>query len=559
MLPLLLIVSFSALPPGYEDEAWCPAGSCLRDVRLPVGTIGPHSQMVECYDPLADIVTDELWTGALTDTQAPADWVMVASNVNASFEPLRCAFEHMHGLPELPNQFETWVTCNILNKNYTTVIHEVYDQPGNRALFRRYNAEAGDQTTLYLYDLDAFFHINASGCQAGKMSELGNRSPMASSSHIHRIIGTHEIFGFATTGQREVYMGVVPVAGVPCDLWRSVQDGGPMGYSVVIDYYFSSPGWRWPSADASQVPVLLNVSGSYPIGSGQRHYFEHTYEFGHFTVGLNRYAHGRANHSFTVPRSAGECVGNVSSVPYDPGWGHGADSCEAPLAATNFVPYYSYGGSLAVSGTVGLAKASAGVTTVEYALDDIDPACSAGAGPEANSCGIHVHRGTSCQQDAGGHFFVGPTAADPWTSASYTASGDGSTAGQFTVAVGATTSDLSGRTLIVHGYNGERIACALIAMAVYTVSPTSDTSTASTVPVGVAVGLCFFFTLVGVVASCAFMSLVQPTQRRATTIVSTLDTGMRSYGRKAAGVSGQAAGVEAATISDENASHSARA
>ena len=129
----VVILSSAVLPPGFEDEAFCPVGACIRDIRRP-GTVGSRSASVECYDPTSDEVYDEVWTGSLSDTVVPPGWVKVASNLDASFSPLRCAHEHSHGLPELPNQFETWVTCNILNKNYTTVIHEVYDEPGNRAV-----------------------------------------------------------------------------------------------------------------------------------------------------------------------------------------------------------------------------------------------------------------------------------------------------------------------------------------------------------------------------------------------------------------------------------------
>jgi len=50
----MLALSFwgtAVLPPGYEDVAWCPAGSCLRPVNNPDGFVGPRSAMVECWDP----------------------------------------------------------------------------------------------------------------------------------------------------------------------------------------------------------------------------------------------------------------------------------------------------------------------------------------------------------------------------------------------------------------------------------------------------------------------------------------------------------------------------
>jgi len=330
---VLASTALATLPPGYEDEAYCPPGSCLRDVRRPSGALGAASGGTECFNPSSNVVTDEIWTGSLTDTQPPAGWVRVLSNLDASFETQRCGFEHMHGLPDLPNKYETWVTCNIINKNYTVVVHEIYDQPGNRALFRRFHADDGDTTSLYLYDFGEYFHVNSSGCTMGPMSELTRGFMQGSSST--RIIGTHEMFNFAAEGQVETYMGMVDVAGVPCDLWRSATDEGPMGIQQTIDYYFSAPGWRWPSAHASQVPVMLNVTGSRPNGppGTPRYHYSHIYEFGHFTVGLERYVGGWSeNHTFVIPRSAGECVGNISdarNIPYSTASEHSSPTCEA--------------------------------------------------------------------------------------------------------------------------------------------------------------------------------------------------------------------------------------
>ena len=314
---VLASTALATLPPGYEDEAYCPPGSCLRDVRRPSGALGAASGGTECFNPSSNVVTDEIWTGSLTDTQPPAGWVRVLSNLDASFETQRCGFEHMHGLPDLPNKYETWVTCNIINKNYTVVVHEIYDQPGNRALFRRFHADDGDTTSLYLYDFGEYFHVNSSGCTMGPMSELTRGFMQGSSST--RIIGTHEMFNFAAEGQVETYMGMVDVAGVPCDLWRSATDEGPMGIQQTIDYYFSAPGWRWPSAHASQVPVMLNVTGSRPNGppGTPRYHYSHIYEFGGH-LAWRRSSHlpqpFTAFHSLPQPSTAFQSLPKPSTV-----------------------------------------------------------------------------------------------------------------------------------------------------------------------------------------------------------------------------------------------------
>ena len=61
------------------------------------------------------------------------------------------------------------------------------------------------------------------------------------------------------------------------------------------------------------------------------------------------------------------------------------------------------------------------LTTFDYHLGGLDPRCADGAGRAANSCGIHVHEGTDCQDksDVGGHFYQ--TRSDPWKTVAYTA------------------------------------------------------------------------------------------------------------------------------------------
>jgi hypothetical protein len=43
--------TFGVLPPGYEDEMWCPQQSCIRKKNKPAGFVGPLSSSHECYNP----------------------------------------------------------------------------------------------------------------------------------------------------------------------------------------------------------------------------------------------------------------------------------------------------------------------------------------------------------------------------------------------------------------------------------------------------------------------------------------------------------------------------
>ena len=77
----------------------------------------------------------------------------------------------------------------------------------------------------------------------------------------------------------------------------------------------------------------------------------------------------------------------------------------AQLTATDFVPYYNYEGALAVAGTVTVTTDGTS-QTLDYALTGTEFDCAGGADSEAaNSCGVHIHLGTACDGDAGGHYY----------------------------------------------------------------------------------------------------------------------------------------------------------
>ncbi|CAH0364156.1 unnamed protein product [Pelagomonas calceolata] len=145
----------------------------------------------------------------------------------------------------------------------------------------------------------------------------------------------------------------------------------------------------------------------------------------------------------------------------------------AQLTATDFVPYYNYEGDLAVAGTVTVTTDGTS-QTLAYSLTGTETACAGGANSSlANSCGVHIHSGTACDGDAGGHFYDDElVASDPWGSITY-AGQFGSTVSGTTASVETGYDDAEGRTLIIHGYDGGRIACALLTAP--TPAPSSPT------------------------------------------------------------------------------------
>ena len=48
LLLLLLPIAFTALPPGYEDELFCPPHMCLKHNPMPTGWSGPRAAFHIC-------------------------------------------------------------------------------------------------------------------------------------------------------------------------------------------------------------------------------------------------------------------------------------------------------------------------------------------------------------------------------------------------------------------------------------------------------------------------------------------------------------------------------
>ena len=138
------------------------------------------------------------------------------------------------------------------------------------------------------------------------------------------------------------------------------------------------------------------------------------------------------------------------------------------LKATNFVPYFNYAGNLTnVEGILTIYNHPDGSRLVGLGhLSGIDPMCSSGpnTGVNANSCGVHIHKGTSCTEDAEGHYYDTSIGSDPWGAGYYTAHSDGTAEVGFALEAGTSSADITGKAVIVHDYNGGRIGCALLEM-----------------------------------------------------------------------------------------------
>lgn len=120
--------------------------------------------------------------------------------------------------------------------------------------------------------------------------------------------------------------------------------------------------------------------------------------------------------------------------------------------------YPGYTGNVHITGNVTMLFQNTQVI-INYLLFDIQMGCMNGpANGTANSCGIHIHEGESCETDeeVGGHFY--DTELDPWTyDASYTGS-----EGRLIVEYGYTWEEAQGRTVVVHDLTGRRVTCTVL-------------------------------------------------------------------------------------------------
>ena len=72
-LVIVIIGSASAaLPPGYEDQIWCPKNTC-EIYTNPYGIAGADSSLYFCYHPSTGKTRQGIWTGSLTKTIPPAN------------------------------------------------------------------------------------------------------------------------------------------------------------------------------------------------------------------------------------------------------------------------------------------------------------------------------------------------------------------------------------------------------------------------------------------------------------------------------------------------------
>lgn len=394
-------------------------------------------------------------------------------------------------LPSLPNQYETYVTCNIVNRNYTVNVHELYDEPNDRMLISRFHplndvndSDHGVASDLYLYDLGGLVHTNSSGCFASMLADAPPRG-MARSTTGH-IPSSRDFFRFNMTNQTEVYQGQKRVNGVLCDHWLADMSNATANTTMLLDYYFTVPEWSVVNANGTSLPYLLNLTGSRPgfdratmQPDGTTHSYSHFYQYHGWHVGppLDR----RNNSVFTVS-SRLNCTGNYTFEVPRYSWSGDTNSRSNNSAISSYITAHAELGTY--PGYTGPNAAVSSTVTVTANGDDLRISATVSGLPASTTGGFHIHSGSSCAaaSEVGGHWYnnsasqvcgrdgsCSPTARDdPWLGSRESYTSDA--AGSAHVSIHLRQSQLGfdpvgmvGKTVVVHSATA-KIACGVLAV-----------------------------------------------------------------------------------------------
>ena len=114
-------------------------------------------------------------------------------------------------LPNLPTAFSTLLEVNIVNKNYTAVYREVYDQKADKGKLER-TKNGTKHVDIYDYTLDEVIHIDDKICTVSSTlhREHSQFSFFGFGSHIESV---SQLFKFGKQFN-ETYMGVTSVRGI---------------------------------------------------------------------------------------------------------------------------------------------------------------------------------------------------------------------------------------------------------------------------------------------------------------------------------------------------------
>ncbi|KAL4236845.1 hypothetical protein ACF0H5_005231 [Mactra antiquata] len=164
-------------------------------------------------------------------------------------------------LPDLPDQYQTIIEANIVDKNMTVTGYEYFDSIGNRATLQmRQNGTLF--TNIYDYANTQLFYVSNNSCRTDNLTVdnnnilFGNVTEPDGSYHVFTSGGAlHFAKHFG-----EKYMGNTTVRGIHCDWWRSCLYWPQLRSNFTLDYYFTASDWSAP-IQGSPIPVRAVATG----------------------------------------------------------------------------------------------------------------------------------------------------------------------------------------------------------------------------------------------------------------------------------------------------------
>lgn len=143
------------------------------------------------------------------------------------------------------------------------------------------------------------------------------------------------------------------------------------------------------------------------------------------------------------------------------------------LLVARITDYPTTSNDLSVRGTIAVSSHHHGKDslTIHGTLSGLEP--NAKLGNEANSCGVHIHAGATCQE-AKGHFYNNAQTVDPWKSSQFSykssegnigSNGDGTAIVDLEITsaqLGTALHKVAGLTLVIHDKSGARVGCGVL-------------------------------------------------------------------------------------------------
>ncbi|XP_053387920.1 uncharacterized protein LOC128545888 [Mercenaria mercenaria] len=189
------------------------------------------------------------------------------------------------GPPKLPDAFEVHIEGNINNRNYTIDFHLWYNKTMNQVATHTTNA--GNRLEhLYRFDTNELYVVDRDqGICTVKPLTSGFRAFLfATVTGGHAKMKTIEQFmRFNVTGIQEKWINQTVVRGITCNMWRECLYDAKRNSTMVVDWYFSVPGW-YNAKLLDQIPIRAHVFGSTVMKNGQKRSFDHMYEFSYLNV-----------------------------------------------------------------------------------------------------------------------------------------------------------------------------------------------------------------------------------------------------------------------------------